>query len=240
MRCGLKMPGWLDTFFLARPKAGRHAAAGVFRKREGNGQMIRRIVMAASLAALMAFGWRAYAELPAGEPSNAAERAYVQRYHDVWSNLNHEQREKVLANFRRWRHMTPRQRQRAELNLDEFSRLPPQERSKVIDAMRQYRHLPPQRRAQIQQGYNHFRKLPSGERQELLDRYRYFQQLTPQEREELLANYQQWQQMSPAQRGELKRMWHKNGGPHGQQAAPPAGVTPGTPGAQQSAQRQGP
>src|SRR5689334_5300259 len=106
--------------------------------------MIRRIVMTASLAALMCCGLRAYAELPAGEPSNAAERAYVQRYHDVWGSLNRDQREKVLENFRHWRQMSPHQRHNAELNLDEFSRLPPQERSKVIDAMRQYRQLPPQ------------------------------------------------------------------------------------------------
>src|SRR5579875_3231199 len=204
------------------------------RQRGPGNRMIRRVLIAISMATLVAVGSvpGAGAQMLPGVPANPAEQAYIQRYHDTWMKLNPMQRQTVLENLRRWQQMSPEQRYAAQRNFEEFRRLPPEERRQVLQAMREYRQLPPERRAQLQQAYSRFRALPPAQRQELLDRYRRFQQMPPQQRQHMLMNYQRWQQMSPMERGELRQRWRQAhpfawGGPHWHHGPPGMGNPPG-------------
>ena len=84
--------------------------------------MLRRNALIATIAAVVLanLGSSAFAELPSGEPRDSAQRAYVQRYQDIWGKLDPDQREEVLEYYHRWRKMSPHQRHIAQRNLDEL------------------------------------------------------------------------------------------------------------------------
>ena len=91
------------------------------------------VMILAALLSPCAFAQNA----PLGEPANAAERTLVGAQPDAWAQLNPQQRERVLENFRQWQRMTPEQRQGAERNFQEFRKLPPQERQQVLHTLHQ-------------------------------------------------------------------------------------------------------
>ena len=94
---------------------------------------------------------------PPGEPANDAERALIEAQPNAWAQLNPQQRQRVLENFRQWQRMTPEQHQRAERNFQEFRKLPPEERQQVLRTLHQWRQLPPERREQLRAAYTRFK-----------------------------------------------------------------------------------
>ena len=177
--------------------------------------MIRRVAMIVVLVAAMSISPAlARAQFPAmGEPTNEAERAFVQQHPDQWSQLTPEQRQTVLQNYQRWQGMSPEERGAAQRNFNEFRRLPPQERQRALEALRRWRNLPEPQRQQLRQAYRRFRALPPDQRDQIVRRYQRFEGLPPQQRQRVLNNFQRWRQMTPEQRREIRRRWRQNAGP---------------------------